>query len=103
MTTIGKIIRKYSIDELPSLWCILKGDMSLVGPRPHLEFEVARYQPWMKRLLSVKPGMTCYSQLYGRDRLPFADEARFDLYYIQHRSLLFDFSILLSTIKVVFK
>lgn len=103
VTTIGKIIRKYSIDELPSLWCILKGDMSLVGPRPHLEFEVARYQPWMKRLLSVKPGMTCYSQLYGRDRLPFADEARFDLYYIQHRSLLFDFSILLSTIKVVFK
>lgn len=103
ITKIGAIIRKYSIDELPSLRCILKGDMSLVWPRPHLESEVIKYQPWMKRLLSVKPGMTCYSQLYGRDRLPFADEARFDLYYIQHRSLLFDFSILLSTMKVVFQ
>lgn len=103
ITKIGKIIRKYSIDELPSLWCILKGDMSIVWPRPHLGFEVERYQSWMKRLLSVKPGMTCYSQIYGRDKLPFSDEAKFDIYYIQNRSLLFDFYIIIATAKVLFK
>ncbi|HMY81122.1 MAG TPA: sugar transferase [Candidatus Absconditabacterales bacterium] len=103
ITPIGTFIRKRSIDELPSLRCILKGDMSLVGPRPHLPFEVERYQPWMKRLLSVKPGMTCYSQIYGRDRLPFADEAKFDIYYIQNQSVGFDIYILISTLKVLFK
>lgn len=103
ITPIGTFIRKRSIDELPSLRCILKGDMSLVWPRPHLPFEVERYQPWMKRLLSVKPGMTCYSQIYGRDRLPFADEAKFDIYYIQNQSVGFDIYILISTLKVLFK
>ncbi len=103
ITSIGRIIRKYSIDELPSLRCILRGNMSMVGPRPHLQFEVERYQPWMKRLLSVKPGMTCYSQIYGRDKLPFSDEAKFDIYYISNRSLLFDFYIIIATVKVLFK
>ena len=102
ITPIGRIIRKYSIDELPSLWCILKGDMSMIGPRPHLNFEVERYQPRMKRLLSVKPGMTCYSQIYGRDKLPFSDEAKFDIYYIQNWSLIFDLYIMVATFKVLF-
>lgn len=103
ITKIGKFIRKYSIDELPSLRCVLKGDMSIVGPRPHLDFEVARYQPWMKKLLSVKPGITCYSQIYWRDRLPFSDEAKFDLYYIKNRSFLFDIYIIIATVQVLFK
>lgn len=103
ITKIGRIIRKFSIDELPSLRCILKWDMSIVGPRPHLQFEVDRYKPWMKRLLSVKPGMTCYSQIYGRDKLPFSDEAKFDIYYIQNRTFLFDIYIIISTIKVLYK
>jgi exopolysaccharide biosynthesis polyprenyl glycosylphosphotransferase len=103
VTRIGRFIRKYSIDELPSLWNVLKGDMSLVGPRPHLDFEVARYQPWMKRLLGVKPGITCYGQIYGRDRLSFADEAKFDIYYIQNWNLLFDLYIIVATFKVLFK
>lgn len=77
--------------------------MSIVGPRPHLDFEVARYASWMKRLLVVKPGMTCYSQIYGRDKLPFSDEAKFDLYYIQNRNLAFDIYIIIATIKVLFK
>lgn len=102
ITPIGRIIRKYSIDELPSLWCVLKGDMSMIGPRPHLDFEVERYQPRMKRLLSVKPGMTCYSQIYGRDKLPFTDEAKFDIYYIQNWSLIFDLYIMVATFKVLF-
>jgi exopolysaccharide biosynthesis polyprenyl glycosylphosphotransferase len=102
ITPIGRIIRKYSIDELPSLWCVLKGDMSMIGPRPHLDFEVERYQPRMKRLLSVKPGMTCYSQIYGRDKLPFTDEAKFDIYYIQNWSLIFDLYIVVATFKVLF-
>ncbi|MFA7284338.1 MAG: sugar transferase [Candidatus Absconditabacterales bacterium] len=103
ITPIGRFIRKYSIDELPSLRCILKGDMSIVGPRPHLDFEVARYASRMKRLLVVKPGMTCYSQIYGRDKLPFSDEAKFDLYYIQNWTLAFDFYIIIATVKVLFK
>jgi len=103
ITPIGRFIRKYSIDELPSLRCILKGDMSIVWPRPHLDFEVARYASRMKRLLVVKPGMTCYSQIYGRDKLPFSDEAKFDLYYIQNWTLAFDFYIIIATVKVLFK
>lgn len=103
ITKIGKFIRKYSIDELPSLRCVLKGDMSIVGPRPHLLFEVDRYKSWMKRLLVCKPGITCYSQIFGRDRLPFEDEAKFDIYYIQNRSMWLDVYILFATLKVVFK
>lgn len=103
ITKIGKFIRKYSIDELPSLRCVLKWDMSIVWPRPHLEFEVDRYKPWMKRLLVCKPGITCYSQIFGRDRLAFEDEAKFDIYYIQNRSIWLDIYILFATLKVVFK
>lgn len=103
ITKIGKFIRKYSIDELPSLRCVLKWDMSIVWPRPHLWFEVERYKPWMKRLLVCKPGVTCYSQIFGRDRLPFEDEAKFDIYYIQNWSFWLDIYILFATIRVVFK
>gem|GEM_PF-1025261 len=79
------------------------GNMSLVGPRPHEPFEVAKYESWQKRLLSLKPGMTGYAQLFGRDQLPFEEEAKLDLYYIQNRSILLDLYVLVGTIKVVFK
>ena len=101
VTRIGKILRKTSLDELPQLLNIFRGDMSFVGPRPHLPTEVAKYEPWMKRLLVAKPGLTGYAQVFGRDNLPFSQEAQLDLYYIQRRSLAVDLQVLISTVKVV--
>ena len=77
--------------------------MSLVGPRPHLENEVAQYEPRMKRVLSIKPWITGYAQIFGRDKLPFEDEARLDLYYIKKWSLALDIYVIFATIGVVFK
>lgn len=77
--------------------------MSLIGPRPHMPHEVAQYEPRHRRLLTVKPGITGYAQLYGRDQVPFDEEAKLDLRYIQHRSIRLDLYILLATIKVVCK
>lgn len=77
--------------------------MSLIGPRPHMPHEVAQYESRHRRLLTVKPGITGYAQLYGRDQVPFDEEAKLDLRYIQHRSIRLDLYILLATIKVVFK
>lgn len=98
-----KFLRKRSLDELPQVWNVLMGTMSLVGPRPHLEQEIARYQPWQKRLLSIKPGITGYAQIFGRDSLTFDDEARLDLYYIQNWSLFLDVYIVFATVGVVSK
>jgi len=77
--------------------------MSLVGPRPHLPGEVEKYEIWQKRLLSIKPGITGYAQVFGRDNLDFEDEAKLDLYYIQNWSLFMDLYILFATFGVVFK
>jgi lipopolysaccharide/colanic/teichoic acid biosynthesis glycosyltransferase len=77
--------------------------MSLVGPRPHLPDEVKKYQIWQKRLFSIKPWITGYAQVFGRDNLDFEDEARLDLYYIQRWSVILDFYIVFSTFGVVFK
>jgi exopolysaccharide biosynthesis polyprenyl glycosylphosphotransferase len=101
VTLVGRFLRKTSLDELPSLWNVLWGDMSLVWPRPHMPHEVAQYQPRHKRLLTIKPGITGYAQLYGRDSVPFDDEAKLDLWYIQHWSFGLDLYILLATCKVV--
>ena len=102
VTRLGKFLRKYSLDEFPSLRCVLVGDMSLVWPRPHLPHEVAKYDPWHERLFAVKPGITGYAQLYGRDKVPFDEEARLDLRYIQHRSVRLDLYVLFATVKVLF-
>lgn len=102
ITRAGKRLRKTSLDELPSLINVLLWHMSLVGPRPHMPREVNRYDARQERLFSIKPGITGYAQIFGRDTLPFEEEARFDLYYIQHWSLVLDMFVLLSTIKVVF-
>jgi exopolysaccharide biosynthesis polyprenyl glycosylphosphotransferase len=101
ITAIGKIIRRRSIDELPQLFNVLRGDMSLVGPRPPLPQEVARYERWQRRRLSMKPGMTCLWQISGRNEVSFEDWMKLDLTYIDNWSLLLDLKILLKTVPVV--
>jgi lipopolysaccharide/colanic/teichoic acid biosynthesis glycosyltransferase len=102
VTPVGRWLRKTSLDELPSLRSVLMGDMSLVWPRPHLPREVAQYADWHQRLFYVKPWITGYAQLHGRDKVPFDEEAKLDLWYIQHRSLWLDIYVLFATIKVIF-
>lgn len=101
VTAIGRIIRKLSIDELPQLWLVLTGEMSLVGPRPPLPSEVDRYRAADRRRLEVKPGLTCTWQVSGRADIPFEDQLRLDLEYIHSRSLLLDVRLLLRTVPAV--
>lgn len=103
VTKIGRFLRKTSLDELPQLFCVLMGTMSLVWPRPHLPNEVEKYEVREKRLLSIKPGITGYAQVFGRDSLWFEQEAKLDLYYIQNRSVFMDIYIVFATFGVVFK
>ncbi len=97
VTPLGRIFRKLSIDELPQLWNVFIGNMSLVGPRPHQPREVNQYEPHQKRVLTIKPGITGLAQISGRANLSFEDEVRLDMYYIEHWSPLFDLVILLKT------
>jgi len=101
ITTIGGIIRKTSIDELPQLWNVLKGDMSIVGPRPPLPSEVAKYERWQRRRLSMKPGITCLWQISGRNLVLFHDWIKLDLEYIDNWSLWLDVKILFKTIPAI--
>ena len=101
ITFIGKILRRFSVDELPQVFNVLRGDMSLVGPRPPLPQEVARYERWQRRRLSMKPGMTCLWQISGRNEVSFEDWMKLDLTYIDNWSLLLDLKILLKTVPVV--
>jgi lipopolysaccharide/colanic/teichoic acid biosynthesis glycosyltransferase len=101
VTRIGRVIRALSIDELPQLWTVLCGDMSLVGPRPPLPSEVARYTAVQRRRLEVKPGLTCLWQVYGRSLLPFDQQVVLDLEYIDTQSISLDLKILLRTIPAV--
>ncbi|MCK5416469.1 sugar transferase [Candidatus Parcubacteria bacterium] len=103
VTRIGRFIRKYSIDELPELFLVLKGVMSLVGPRPHLPEEVAKYEVHHKKVLTIKPGITGMAQISGRSDLDFDEEVKLDMYYIENWSLLFDLSILLRTPMAILK
>lgn len=103
MTRVGRFLRKYSIDELPQFWNILKGDMSLVGPRPPLPGEVAHYEPWQRRKLSVKPGATCLWQINGRNHIDFEGWTKLDLAYIDNWSVREDIRILLKTLPAVLR
>jgi lipopolysaccharide/colanic/teichoic acid biosynthesis glycosyltransferase len=103
VTRIGKILRKYSIDELPQLFNVLKGEMSLVGPRPPLPSESAQFEPWQYRKLSVKPGLTCLWQTNGRNNIDFEAWMKLDLQYIDNWSLWEDAKIIVRTIPTVLK
>jgi lipopolysaccharide/colanic/teichoic acid biosynthesis glycosyltransferase len=98
LTSVGRYLRKFSIDEWPQLWNVLKGDMSLVGPRPAVPDEVAQYQTWQRRRLRMRPGLTCLWALAGRDNLDFESWMRMDMQYIDNWSLALDWKILLRTI-----
>ena len=102
VTKVGKFIRKTSIDELPQLWNVLKGDMSLVGPRPSLPKEVAQFEDWMHRRLEVKPGLTCYWQVSGRNNIDFEDWMKLDIRYVEERNLFVDIKLIFKTIFVLF-
>jgi len=101
VTRIGRVIRALSIDELPQLWTVLRGDMALVGPRPPLPSEVARYDALQRRRLEVKPGLTCLWQVHGRSLLPFDRQVILDIEYIDNQSIWLDLAIVLRTIPAV--
>jgi exopolysaccharide biosynthesis polyprenyl glycosylphosphotransferase len=101
VTPIGRFIRKFSIDELPQLINVLRGDMTIVGPRPPVPREVALYKPWQRRRLSVRPGLTCYWQVGGRDQIGFEEWMYLDLQYVDHWSIGKDIALILKTIPVV--
>ena len=101
ITWIGKLIRKTSLDELPQLLNVLKGDMSLVGPRPCLPYEYENYDEWQKRRVQVIPGCTGVWQVWGRSSVSFKESVVLDLYYINNMSPWFDFQIMLQTLPVI--
>ena len=102
ITKIGKFIRKTSIDELPQLINVLIGDMSLVGPRPSLPNEVKEFEPWMLRRLEVKPGITCYWQVMGRNAIDFENWMKLDVKYVNERSFWLDIKLICRTFFVLF-
>ncbi len=102
ITRVGRFIRKTSIDELPQLINVLKGDMSLVGPRPSLPKEVEAFEPWMKERLTVLPGLTCIWQVSGRNNIPFKEWMELDIKYVRERSYLLDLKLIFKTFFVLF-
>lgn len=103
VTRLGRILRKASLDELPQLFNVLRGDMSVVGPRPPIPYEVEAYELWHRKRLDMKPGITGLWQVSGRNRLPFDEMVRMDLYYIENWSLLLDIKIILQTLPVMLR
>ncbi len=102
ITSVGRVLRKFSLDELPQLWSVFKGDMSLVGPRPPLQKEYALFSPWQRQKLLFKPGITCLWQVSGRNEIHDLDDwIRLDLAYIRDWSLWLDVKILVKTIPAV--
>lgn len=102
VTKVGKFIRKTSIDELPQLLNILKGDMTLVGPRPSLPREVEKFESWMLKRLEVKPGLTCYWQVSGRNNIDFYEWMKLDLKYVNDMGFWLDIKLIFKTVTVLF-
>jgi exopolysaccharide biosynthesis polyprenyl glycosylphosphotransferase len=103
VTRWGRVLRKTSLDELPQLFNVLRGDMSIVGPRPPIPYEVESYELWHRKRLDMKPGVTGLWQVSGRNRLSFDEMVRMDLYYIENWSLLLDLKIILRTLPVMWR
>ena len=101
ITSVGQFLRRSSLDEIPQILNVMKGDMSIVGPRPALPGEVAKYEPWHRRRMAVKPGITCLWQVAGRSHVSFDEWMRLDIEYISRRSLRADLAIFLKTIPAV--
>ena len=97
ITRVGRFLRRTSIDELPQLWNVVRGDMSVIGPRPTLRYQVERYTERQRRRLEVRPGLTGWAQIHGRATLPWEDRIELDVWYVEHRSPLVDLMILLRT------
>ena len=97
ITRVGSVLRKLSLDELPQLWNVLRGEMSLIGPRPTLRYQVEKYTARQARRLEVRPGLTGWAQVHGRAALPWADRIELDVWYVEHRSPRLDVKILLKT------
>ena len=97
ITRVGRLLRRLSLDELPQLWNVVRGDMSVIGPRPTLRYQVERYTERQRRRLEVKPGITGWAQIHGRARLPWDERIELDVWYVEHRSPLVDLKILLRT------
>ncbi len=103
ISRVGRFLRRYSLDELPQLWNVLKGDMSLVGPRPPTPNEVEQYANWQLKRLEIRPGLTCLWQVRGRSNLSFREWMKLDLFYIENWSFWLDIKIILRTIWVVIR
>jgi lipopolysaccharide/colanic/teichoic acid biosynthesis glycosyltransferase len=101
ITRVGAVLRRYSLDELPNLWNVLRGEMSIVGPRPTVVAQVQQYTDRQRGRLAVKPGITGWAQINGRASLPWSERIELDLWYVERRSLALDLKILARTVKMV--
>ena len=97
ITKVGRLLRRLSLDELPQLWNVVRGEMSLIGPRPTLRYQVEKYTDRQRRRLEVKPGITGWAQIHGRAKLPWEERIELDVWYVEHRSPWIDVKILLRT------
>jgi lipopolysaccharide/colanic/teichoic acid biosynthesis glycosyltransferase len=102
ITRAGRVLRRLSMDELPQLWNVLRGDMSVIGPRPTLSYQVERYTARQRRRLEVKPGLTGWAQVHGRAALPWDERIELDVWYVEHRSLWLDLRIFARTPAALF-
>jgi lipopolysaccharide/colanic/teichoic acid biosynthesis glycosyltransferase len=102
ITRIGRFLRRTSVDELPQLWNVVRGEMSLIGPRPTLRYQVDRYDEHQRHRLDIRPGITGWAQVNGRAALPWAERIELDVWYVEHRSLALDLKILLRTPRALF-
>ena len=103
ITRVGAFLRRWSLDELPQVWNVLRGDMSIVGPRPTLRYQVERYDDFQRRRLEVLPGVTGWAQVSGRNELSWPERIKLDVWYVDHRSFFLDLTIVAATVRTLFR